>query len=360
MINQYYNKDEDTREGGNILERFLYAHKEINEDKFIFPITGLLIDPDDMIKIGVVSFVNKEYLYRDILNKELVEYLDIMGIYMSTPTFAIVDFSDFGDVENICADGKNSLALQILKSTIGAIYISINDIKDTPDKERRIVISDLGAHEVDEGLNTYLIWINGEYYVQPNNVKEHLVAKAIDFNLENITGFTDILEKPFIKRTEYENKVSKALEILYSTFHEPYTRERILKLSIILNFIFRDNGNKKLEITHIGGKLKTIFNTIQKKYILENIPRYICDGKATKDIGKIVVHIYKKIRNEVMHGRVDLNTEYAVCNTEDYICLKIISIETLKFMVSNPKAKKCKDTEQFNSWIDSERHTGNN
>lgn len=331
-----------------------YAHQKINEKKFIYPITGLDLSTTHQLTIGKVTFISKEHFWSNVLDKELVEILNTKGIYSNTPTFAIVDLTNMGDIEDICTDGNNSIAMQLLKQTIGALYISIYSIKPTPDDERRIVISDVGIHEVDEGLNTYLVWYQGRYTYCQNEVKHYLVANSNDFCLKEIEKFIHILSKPMSTRNEYESKISKALEILYSTLNEPYTRERVIKLSIMLNFIFRDNGDANLEITHIAGKLRVIFNIIQPKLILEAIPNYICSGKTTKKISATVIDIYSRIRNEVMHGRVDLQTEYAICNIDDYICLKVIVMETLLFMVTELINEKCIDTASFNCWIDEE------
>ena len=142
-----------------------YAHKSINEKAFIFPITGLYLSTNKKLSVGNIDFVDRVYLKNQLIKKDLANNIQFINIFSKVNTFAVVDLSKFGEYKNVCKDGYNSLALQLLKQTIGAMYISIYNNKSNPDDERRIIISDKGMHEVDEGLNSYLAMYNGEYYI---------------------------------------------------------------------------------------------------------------------------------------------------------------------------------------------------
>lgn len=143
--------------------------------------------------------------------------------------FAVVDLRRYGNCKDLCKDGSNSLALQLVKQTIGAIYLGIYNKKLNPDCERRIAISNKGIHEVDEGLNPYMAIYNGKYMVCPNNADEGLVATINDFDTDNIYNAVKILSKTLKEKNEYEKKVCKVFEIVYSNFNECYSRERVLK-----------------------------------------------------------------------------------------------------------------------------------
>ena len=330
-----------------------YAHKQIQEQCFIFPITGLVLSNNESIKIGEIVFVNKKYLENNILDKFLVLDPNYDKLFNNVKTFAIVDLSKYGDYKDLCKDGNNSLALQILKQTIGAIYISIYIKKKKVDCERRIVISNKGLHEVDEGLNSYMAFYKGEYYLCPNEVDKMLFCTSSDFELYNIKKFIRILNKNYEEKSQYEQKICKALEIIYSIYNESYSRERVIKWAILLNYLFREDDDQNLESTDIGRKLRIIFNVIEEKKILENIPKYICpSSKKTKKISDIMIKIYSSVRNNLMQGKIDFYTEYSVCNLEDMIILKVTVIELLIIMCDDKYIDNCKTIKDFNLFVE--------
>ena len=51
----------------------------------------------------------------------------------------------------------------------------------------------------------------------------------------------EILKKDFKYKTDYEKKICKTLEIIYSIYNEGYSSERVIKWAIVLNYIFREN-----------------------------------------------------------------------------------------------------------------------
>lgn len=339
----------------NSMAPFLpYAHRPIDEKSFIFPITGLLLTTNKKLSIGNIDFVDRTYLKSRIIDRGLANDGNFIDLFSRVNTFAVVDLSKFGDYKNVCNDGNNSLALQLLKQTIGVIYISIYNKKPSPDNERRIIISDKGVHEVDEGLNSYMAIWNEKYHMCPNKVSELLIAKESDIDIKNVQPIIDILSKNIKERTEFENKICKALELVYSILIESYTSERVLKLTTLLNFIFNQSERHNFDSNFVGRKLKIIFNVIDKKEFLEEIPKYICpEMLKTKDISPIMVDIYSRVRNNFVHGKIDIFTELAVINLKDYIPLKLICFELIKSITTNKELINCKNTKEFDDYIES-------
>lgn len=331
-----------------------YTHKEINVEVFIFPITGLLIGDNNSISVGNIDFVDKVYLKDNIKDITLSYIISQSGRYNDIETFAIVDLNKFGDHENLCKGGNNSLALQLLKQVIGAIYLSIyNKYKPQYDIEKRIVISDKGVHEVDEGLNDYIFFNNYEYVNIIKNNAVDLIADINNFYIENISELNTIMKKKLKQRSELESKICKSLEIIYSVYSEPYTVERVIKFSIILNYIFKEYDEQKIDSPDIGRKIRILFNIISKNHILETIPEYMyTKGKKTKKISDVVIDIYTRIRNDIMHGKIDLYEEYAIINLEDYIPLKVIVMELINIIVNTKDIILCKDTKDMNKYIE--------
>lgn len=332
-----------------------YAHKPIQEKSFIFPITGLQLAMDTSIFVGKVQFVDKIYLEKNIINHELAINLLFKRNFDNIKTFAIVDLTKYGDYAGVCPAGNNSLALQILKQTIGAIYLSMFNKKDgNLTFERRIVISNKAVHEVDEGLNPYMVSIyDGNYKICPNEVDKALVGSCSDFDLDNIKNIVTILEKNIKDKTEYEQKICKTLEVVYSIYNESYSRERVIKWAILLNYLFREDNKQSLDSPDIGRKLRIIFNVMEKKQILENIPRMLVSKpKKTKKISDIVIDIYSRVRNDLMHGKIDFYTEYAVCNLEDMLILKVIVMELLNIMSNDTYLNECKTIKEFDLYVE--------
>lgn len=339
-----------------LIQHLPYAHRLIQENSFIFPITGLELSLNSKVSVGKIDFVDQKYLYNNIIKNELASNILFNKSFEAVRIFAIVNLDRYGEVKGICSYGNNSLALQILKQTIGAIYLSIFNTIDNVDFERRIVISNKGVQEVDEGLNSYLAMCNNEYVIVPNYVDKMLIANCNDFNLKSIENIITILNKPYTEKNEYEKKICKSLELIYSIYNESYSRERIIKWSILLNYLFRETNEQNISSHNIGRKLKIIFNEIEDKCILENLPKYISpEVKETKKISDIIINIYSRVRNDIMHGKIDFYEEYAVCNLEDLIILKITVMKLLTIMANDKYLTKFKDVKEFNQFIE-EKH----
>lgn len=330
-----------------------YAHKVINQDRFIYPILGLELDKNSILKVGHVDFVDKNYLFNNIIDKGLQSDCLFINEFNKVATFAVIDLRKYNNYKNICKDGNNSLALQILKQTIGALYLAIYNKQKTPDCERKIVISNKAILEVEEGLNSYMAIYNGKYMICPNIVSEKLVAKDKDYDLESIKNVLEILKKDFKYKTDYEKKICKTLEIIYSIYSEGYSSERVIKWAIALNYIFRKDDEHEFDSTYIGRKLRIIFNIIDKKEIYKDLPNYVFkEPKKTKKISDIVISVYKSVRNDLMHGKIDFYTEYGICNVEELLILKVTVHELLKFMSKDEYIRKFKNIEDFSKFIE--------
>lgn len=340
-----------------IISELPYAHIPIMSTSFIFPITGLKLEENSKISVGMVEFADKSYLKSNIVQKGLFDTMEMLGRYKNIETFAIVDLNKMGQYKGLCPiekGGNNSLALQILKQSIGAIYLSIhNKYKPRYDVDRRIVISDKGIHEVEEGLVDYFVLDNGKYMNKPNDTSTLLISDVNNFDINNIKELNSIMIKPLDKRSELESKICKSLELIYSLYSEPYTVERVIKLAIILNYIFRESDEVDITSKQIERKIKLLFNTVTKKEILETIPKYMFDKDCrTEKIASVVGDIYSRIRNNVMHGKIDLYTEYSVINLKDYIPLKVITLEVINTILNIEDLMNCKDTKSMNEYIE--------
>lgn len=343
MVEQYVYK-------GRILS---YAHRPVNSKKFIFPITGLKLGENDRLKVGKINFVGYKYLLENVISDDLYSNDKFKSSFSNVKTYAIVDLELFGDYKELCEHGNNSLALQILKQTIGILYISIyNEYKksDRYDLERRIIISDNGVNEVDEGLSSYISIDKNKQSIIYSSVNKDLEASVYDFDLNNVKDILNIMEKKLTDRTQFENKICKSLEIIYSIFNENSSRERVFKWPIILNYLFREDTGD-INIQFIVKKLKAIFTIIMPQQILESIPDYIAkDCKNTDKVNKIVEDIYTSIRNKIMHGHINLYEEYTSCKIENITILKVVTLELINTLCQSDFVK-CNTTKELNKYI---------
>lgn len=70
-----------------------------------------------------------------------------------------------------------------------------------------------------------MVMYNGKYMIYSNEVDKELVGSCIDFNIKNIKDIIDILNKNHEQKTEYEQKICKTLEVIYSIYNESYSRK---------------------------------------------------------------------------------------------------------------------------------------
>lgn len=337
-----------------IFKRYGYGHIVINASKFIFPITSFALKENTKLVIGNVDFVDFVYLKNNLIKDKSNYIKQFEELFKNINTYAIIDLSKFGDYKDLCEAGNNSLALQILKQTIGALYISIyfNYKKlGEYDCERRIVISDSGVNIVDEGLSSYVSINNDRYTFNAYSISKSLFTSEADLDLDSIKPILEIMKKEINIRNQYENKICKSLEIIYSIINENSSRERVFKWPIIWNYLFReDNGD--ININFITKKLKAIFNIISPQKILEQIPNKLVNNlNDTSKISKIVEDIYIKIRNKIMHGHIRLYEEYTVCTIENIIIYKVITLELIHTLCQNEFLESCTSTNELNKFI---------
>lgn len=334
--------------------RYGYGHIVINDSKFIFPITSFILNENTKLEIGNVDFVDFVYLKENLIKDNSKYIEEFQNLFKNVTTYAIVDLDKFGDYKDLCKEGNNSLALQILKQTIGALYISIYfnyKSLNRYDFERRIVISDSGVNIVDEGLSSYVSISNGIYKFNAYSIGESLFTTEEDLDLNSIKPILEIMKKGISSRSQYESKICKSLEIIYSIINENSSRERVFKWPIIWNYLFReDNGD--ININFITKKLKSIFNIISPQEILEQIPSHLVNNlNDTSKISKIVEDIYVKIRNKIMHGHVLLYEEYTICMIENIIIYKVITFELINTLCQNEFLESCTSTNELNKFI---------
>ena len=329
----------------NLHNKKLYGHKPSDSKTYIFPILGLEISDNKYITLGHVMFVSKDFLINEILsNKEhqIIQYTNTEMV--NTKTFAILNLEQYGDLEDICKDGNNSLALQIVKQVIGAIYISIYKNKRyIPEYEKRIIISHNSRHEVDEGFVSYIEGdLNQKSFIpKKSDIAENLVISMNQTYLENINDLSTIFQQPIKSRNCYQEKIFKSLELLYGTFSETYTNERVFKYVMIVNHIFKNKlvSDKMYNDKYIGGLLKILFDIVATQKIV--------DGK----ISAVFTDIYSRLRNNPLHGELDPYEEICLINHNDYIPLKKITMETLILLVENKELNKLETTEELINYL---------
>lgn len=180
-----------------------------------FPITGILVTRE--LVIGKVKFINKEdsNKYQVLISKNYF----IQKHFKNVQSIAIINISGI-NTEGY-ADNA-TFALQLLKQSIGIVYIHIFRIDD----EKRIVISALGIHEVDEGLNPY--FSENSYY--NNDMSSNLMRDIVSLIEPQITHMNKIALECYASEDEMRKKVLKSLELLYYLYSEQYSNYRILKI----------------------------------------------------------------------------------------------------------------------------------
>jgi len=325
----------------------LYAHNPSNYKLYIFPIHGLTIKDNTIINIGNVEFLSKEHLTNSLNNIGFVS--NIINEMRDTQTFAVVDLEKYGDIEGICSDGNNSLALQIVKQAIGGIYIAIYKNNNSKlDYEKRIIISTNNRHEVDDGLVSYFECNANDKQIQiRRNVSPDYLCIAIDqVYLASIKDIQDLFTIKIKDRSKYQLKLLKSLELLYATYNKIYTNERIFKFAMIVNHIFHNSlvSAKQYNSKYIGGKIRILFDIILKK------------KSELRKVAFIFNDIYERLRNNPLHGELMPYEEVCLINYTDYIPLKKIVMETLIILIEDNNMNKLKNTEEVISYLESKQN----
>ncbi|HOR43862.1 MAG TPA: hypothetical protein PK624_03590 [Spirochaetota bacterium] len=289
----------------------LSIHKRDNARTFIYPIYGIVLEED--IKIGKVTFVSK-----NSLNGEL----PISPIFKND-VFAKVVITD--SVAHKL--GNNSLSLKYLKETIGFIFV-LNYLEQTKWvlNESKIVISNEKIWTLDEGLivhyskdadgyklkNTYLISHDFSFYLNKR--------KLIKYD-----KWLKLLSKDETTRTQLEMKICKSLECIFHIVNDTNASNRMTNYFILLNHIFRVDSETDLDINGINQFINYLFSVKSKQDFF----------KAGKKNSTGLQEIYTRCRNNIQHGIIPSEEEFALVNEDDMISLKKVIFETLILFVSD-------------------------
>ncbi len=151
-------------------------------------------------------------------------------------------------------------------------------------------------------------------------------------------ALVDLRKQKFSKVNE-RGLNSVALKIYYIT-NEIYVSERIIKYFIVLNNIFRE-GNKELNRIEIAKLLNIVCHKITKV----NIFNGNFNGKFEK--------LYDNIRNNVMHGKLDLENEENAIISNDYFNLKRLFYVLIIVFGEDNTCFRCKSTTELKKYINS-------
>lgn len=182
-----------------------------------------------------------------------------------------------------------------------------------------------------------------------------------DTFLRNLETINFQMIKYYQNDNEFGNKILKSLEIIYCINNEIYSNERILKICATLNMLFKDNSGKDIDSNWIASQLNQLFNYYNIK-IKEKIPKELMDEEMLKTkYTTLFIDNYKKIRNNFMHGIIDLYQEFTVINTTDYLFYIISLYELLNILITFPNFNSLTTTDEFITKIkNNNKHYKNN
>ncbi|WP_341877575.1 hypothetical protein [Defluviitalea saccharophila] len=289
--------------------------------QFIFPISGMKLKNDEFITIGCVKFVNRNYL--------LSKYKGNFESF-KVDAFAIVDISKHSSQKKY-DEGYNSLALKILKEVIG--YLNILVYKKYGLRiERKVMISNIPEQEIDDGFTIYISCTDDECQIHNN------ISLDLTLTKDGIQTFLDkkewnsYFEISFESRNEIQKRIGKALEYLYYIFNEIYTNERVIKYFIVLNHLIRRDYKTDLNCHGI----ESILNFFFYEYKLIEVTKELKNYKFSTSF----LEMYARLRNNILHGILDVEKEETPINEEDYYFLKRIVMELLIVLVEDSKINK--------------------
>jgi len=288
----------------------LSIHKKDNSKEYIYPIYGINIQED--ISLGKVSFVKKESLEKEIT----------LNSVFKNDIFAKVLIDD------IIAHklGNNSLSLKYLKETIGFIFIlNYLEQKIWVLNECKIVISNEKIWTLDEGLVVNYSKKNGRYTLNNTELYHH----DFSFNLKqekikNQNNWLKILSKEENSRTPLEKKICKSLECIFHIVNDTNATNRMTNYFILLNHIFRIDDNTDIKINGINQFINYFFGYKTEKSFFKS-----------KSNAAGVQEIYDRCRNNIQHGIIPSEEEFALVEEEDMNSLKKVIFETLILLVND-------------------------
>ena len=129
-----------------------YALKSDDSTNYVFPITGLLIN--DKLTIGDVTFYNFNKLDYE-KDKNLQVFAEHMNSLSTVNTIVYVDVSNVSSEWKDKCNNNLSIALMLIKQTIGLLYLTYYEYKGYED-QKRIIISENNIHECEEGMGIFL------------------------------------------------------------------------------------------------------------------------------------------------------------------------------------------------------------
>jgi hypothetical protein len=298
---------------------------------FVYPINGIDLQKYKELKIGNVTFIDKSIA---IQNYNCTDY------NYPVDSYAVVNLKNqtFNKTYN---NGLNSIALKILKETIGLLNVSLYAPYNMY-TERKITISNINKHFLEEGLIKYLTLHKNNVIIQ--NVKfDNVKLTMTDDELKSLEyihkNWISLVSLDFEKRNEYQKKLLKALEYIYYISNEIYASERIIKYFIVLNNIFKAEG-REINRQGIAHYLNIIFNKVKVVKIF--------DGNFNKEFGDL----YDTIRNNIMHGVLDLDNEEGLINNDDFYNLKALFYELIRILAENENLNLQNSTVELNDYLD--------
>lgn len=308
------------------------VHKPINNYIFIFPINGIDMGVVGEVNIGYVTFMDKGIAKC----KYNVDNFDF-----NAEAYAIVDLSK-QTFKLQYHNGLNSIALKILKETIGFLNVSVFD-RLSLDKERKIIISNISKHILEEGLIQYLS-INNDDVIKIENTRFETVDLTMttsEIRLLNRMNknWIKLLEQNFEDRSELHKKLLKGLEYIYYISNEVYASERVIKYFIVLNNIFKVDGidlNRK----GIAKYLNLVFSRVKRIHVF--------NGNFNREFE----YLYDGIRNKIMHGILNLDNEEGMIDTNDYHNLKVLFYELLISLTESDEIFVLNTTKDLNSYLE--------
>lgn len=331
----------------SIEDHYLYAHRKINENEFVFPITGLNIEKK--LEIGKCIFLPKDKFLKGEYPAAKNSLCWITQYFRNVNTIALVDTTSLNEDWYKYSD-NGSIALQLLKQSIGAIYMALYSKAMRVDDERRIVISDLGQHEVDEGLNPCF---TNHSIIRDNGAAKKLIMGSRDINsiVDILLNISKKMSQWYNKGNELNMKVLKCLELLYCLFNEIYSNERILKISAFLNFLFIEDDNYNIDSPVLLSRIIQVFNKYNLN-IYDKLPEEFAESfeLPKKPIEKLQ-EIYNDVRNRFSHGKINVYKEFTVINTVDYLLYKITFLEFLKLLMFDSKMSTLESSKALNLFI---------
>lgn len=324
--------------------KLLYAHNVNHEKIFIFPITGLIIE--DTLSVGKVTFYNKESFDTNLVKFDIGPFLKSKFLSKVT-TLAVVNTNGLNEkwyeeirileTSNVDSD-MLSIAIKLLRQSIGILYLVIYLTSKRVDDEKRIVISPLGEHEIEEGIIFYCTEANA---YNKTSTSERLKIKGSEITTEKLDSLLKIIDGYYTSDFELDIKKLNSLELLYCIQNEIYARERILKMCALISHIFLIDRKDNLNRTNLFNFVIQLFNYYGID-IYSKLPTDLINVERLqlKKKHKYLEDIYENLRNSFMHGYFDLYGDFTPTVIEDLLTLKITTYELLNLLITNDDISK--------------------